>query len=174
MKVVRIAGSNNSGKTTTLEYLVRDLTYRGYRVITAKDFTDTRFSVDKEGRNTMRHRVAGSQLVIARGIHETGFLYQRRLSVREMLEGLDFDYCVLEGFDNVNLPTIVTLKDLTDADRYINENTFAISGVVANTINISDFKGIPVYNGILESRRLTDLVIEKVGDYDRDEPSLCD
>ena len=164
MKVFKINGVHNSGKTTTLEYIVRDLRYRGYSVASAKDFTDKNFCLDKEGQNTLRHRIAGSEAVIARGIKETGIFFQSHMHVSEMLKYLNFDYFVLEDFENVLVPNIVTARTFEEADLFINDKTLAISGVVANQAEIKEYKGVPLYNGILSSRQLTDLIIEKVQD----------
>ncbi|MEG1711387.1 MAG: molybdopterin-guanine dinucleotide biosynthesis protein MobB [Clostridia bacterium] len=174
MKVFRICGEDNSGKTTTLEYVVRELTYRGFNVASAKDFTDKNFCVDQQGKNTLRHRIAGSKVVVARGLNETGILLQHRLTVCEFLEKLDYDFCVLEGFDNINLPKIVTARNYDEADKYIDKYTFALSGVAANAANITDYRGVLVYNGILAAKKLTDKIIEVVQDYNPNEPSLKD
>lgn len=175
MKVFRICGKDNSGKTTTLEYIIRSMTSRGLNVCTGKDFTDRDFTIDKLGKNTMRHRIAGSKAVVARGIMETNLLVQRRMGLNEILTHLDnYDYCILEGFDNANLPKIVTARTWEEADTFIDKNTIAISGVVANDLTISEYKGVPVYNGILAYHKLVDMLLETIKDCDISDPSLND
>lgn len=54
-----IAGFKNSGKTTLVERLVKEMTSRGLRVSTVKH-SHHRFDLDQPGRDTFRHREAGA------------------------------------------------------------------------------------------------------------------
>ncbi len=58
-KVIGITGYKNTGKTTLLEGLVRNLTARGYRIATIKHAHHA-FDIDHEGRDSYRHRAAGA------------------------------------------------------------------------------------------------------------------
>jgi molybdopterin-guanine dinucleotide biosynthesis protein B len=61
-RLLGIAGYKNSGKTTLVERLVRELCARGYRVSTVKH-AHHGFDVDQEGRDSWRHRQAGASEV---------------------------------------------------------------------------------------------------------------
>jgi molybdopterin-guanine dinucleotide biosynthesis adapter protein len=61
-KVIGITGFKNSGKTTLLERLVRNLTARGYRIATIKHAHHA-FDIDHQGRDSYRHRAAGAREV---------------------------------------------------------------------------------------------------------------
>ncbi|MBU0609820.1 MAG: molybdopterin-guanine dinucleotide biosynthesis protein B [Armatimonadetes bacterium] len=56
---VRVIGPKNSGKTCLVEALVRELSARGLRVGTVKHDAH-QFEIDHEGKDTWRHRQAGS------------------------------------------------------------------------------------------------------------------
>jgi molybdopterin-guanine dinucleotide biosynthesis adapter protein len=58
-RLLGIAGYKNSGKTTLVERLVKELCARGYRVSTVKH-AHHGFDVDQEGRDSWRHRQAGA------------------------------------------------------------------------------------------------------------------
>ena len=60
--IVCIVGASNSGKTTFLEKLIPELCNRGYRVGTVKHDVHG-FEMDKEGKDTWRHREAGASSV---------------------------------------------------------------------------------------------------------------
>lgn len=62
MKRVHIVGRKNSGKTTLIVDLVRHLTANGYRVGTIKH-THHHHELDTPGKDSHRHRVAGSAVV---------------------------------------------------------------------------------------------------------------
>jgi molybdopterin-guanine dinucleotide biosynthesis protein B len=59
MRVFGVTGWKNSGKTTLVEALVRELTGRGWRVATVKHAHHD-FDIDKEGTDSFRHRKAGA------------------------------------------------------------------------------------------------------------------
>ncbi|MEK6758431.1 MAG: molybdopterin-guanine dinucleotide biosynthesis protein B [Deltaproteobacteria bacterium] len=57
--IVSIVGSSGSGKTTLLVKVISELVARGYRVATLKHDAH-RFEIDKEGKDSWRHKQAGS------------------------------------------------------------------------------------------------------------------
>ena len=62
-KVVNIVGSSsNVGKTYLLEGLIKELKIRGYSIATIKHDVHG-FDMDKEGKDTWRHRKAGAEQV---------------------------------------------------------------------------------------------------------------
>ena len=61
--IVSIVGTSNSGKTTLIEKLVPELVRRGYRVATIKHDIHG-FEVDREGKDSWRHKQAGAHTVI--------------------------------------------------------------------------------------------------------------
>jgi molybdopterin-guanine dinucleotide biosynthesis protein B len=62
MRVFGVTGWKNSGKTTLVEALVRELTGRGRKVATVKHAHHD-FDIDKEGTDSFRHRQAGAKEV---------------------------------------------------------------------------------------------------------------
>jgi molybdopterin-guanine dinucleotide biosynthesis protein B len=61
--ILSIVGKSDSGKTTLIEKLVPELTRRGYRVATVKHDIHG-FEVDREGKDSWRHKQAGAHTVI--------------------------------------------------------------------------------------------------------------
>lgn len=61
--IVSIVGTSDSGKTTLIEKLVPELVRRGYRVATIKHDVHG-FEVDREGKDSWRHRQAGAHTVV--------------------------------------------------------------------------------------------------------------
>lgn len=76
--IVSIVGRRNSGKTTVLEALIAELTRRGLRVGALKHSAHG-FDMDREGKDTWRHRRAGAQAV--------GIMSARELAVVRTLDG---------------------------------------------------------------------------------------
>lgn len=160
MKLFSIIGITKSGKTTTIENIIRELRKRRYTVGSVKEIHFEAFAIDTPGSNTDRHRKAGSQLVTARSNYETDILYDRRLKLPEIMRHYDFDYVVLEGVTDTCAPKIITAHNTGEVDERLDGTVFAISGKLANTMR--EYKGLPVISAITECERLVDLVIEKV------------
>lgn len=106
---VRIIGPKNSGKTCLVEALVRELSSRGLRVGTIKHDAH-QFEVDYPGKDTWRHRQAGSvatlicsssKLALMRDVAEAP-------RVSELVEDYfgDCDLVVVEGYKSDEGPAI--------------------------------------------------------------------
>ena len=61
-KIIALVGKPDSGKTTLLEKLLPELNRRGYRIGTVKHHVH-KFEMDKEGKDTWRHKQAGASTV---------------------------------------------------------------------------------------------------------------
>ncbi|NLJ58324.1 MAG: molybdopterin-guanine dinucleotide biosynthesis protein B [Tissierellia bacterium] len=162
MKVFSVIGISKSGKTTTIENIIKELTNRNYSVGSVKEIHYEKFKMDTEGTNTYRHKEAGSQLVTARGIYETDILFQRQLTIDEILSFYHQDFVVLEGVGDKNIPKIITAHTIEEIEERLDEDTFAISGRISNSRE--DYKGIPVINSKTQLDRLVDLIEEKAKD----------
>ena len=67
-KVVNIIGSgSNVGKTYIMEGIIKELKSRGLSIATIKHDVHG-FDIDKEGKDTYKHRKAGSETVISEKI----------------------------------------------------------------------------------------------------------
>jgi molybdopterin-guanine dinucleotide biosynthesis protein B len=171
MRVFSVYGITQSGKTTTIENIIRELKKRRYSVGSVKEIHFEKFAIDKEGTNTYRHRMAGSELVTARGYKETDILFQRMLSMDEILRFYHHDFVVLEGVTDCNVPKIVTAHNTAEVDERLDETVFAISGRLAN--DIEDYKGIPVISAVDNIEGLVDLIEQKVYEKLPDFPPEC-
>lgn len=156
MKVISVYGYSSSGKTTTVECLIRELKRRNYSVGTVKDIHYEEFAMDTEGSNTDRHRKAGAGLVTARGLHETDILYKERLPVQEILKFYTQDFVILEGVTDFDVPKILCATNTEDVEKRMDSSVFALSGVIAN--EITGYKKLPVINAMYNIEKLTDLV----------------
>ena len=175
MKVFSINGLTKSGKTTTVENVIRELKARGYSVGSVKEIHFHEFKIDVEGTNTDRHKKAGAELVTARGMYETDVLYPTMLPIEKILSFYDQDYVILEGVNDINAPKIVTAHDEDGIEQKLDYRTMAISGVIANSL--TEYKGLPVIHCINETKRLVDMIEEVVPellpDFDSDCCTAC-
>ncbi len=160
MRIFSVFGITKSGKTTTAENLIRELTQRRYSVGSIKEIHYEAFAIDTEGTNTDRHKKAGARLVTARGMHETDILFPEPLALEKILSFYDHDFVVMEGVEDTCAPKIITAHSTDEVDERLDETVFALSGVLANTM--SEYRGLPVIHPVHDAQRLADLVEEKV------------
>lgn len=160
MKVFSIIGISKTGKTTTIENIIKELKRRRYSVGSIKEIHFEKFEIDTKGSNTYRHRMAGSELVTARGYKETDILYSRKLSVDEILKHYNYDYVLMEGVTDVIAPRIVTAENVQQIEEKLDDYVFAISGKISN--EIENYKGIPVINSFEKINDLVNLIENKV------------
>lgn len=160
MKVFSVTGLTGSGKTTTIEKLIGELKNRGFSVGTVKEIHNDQFKLDIEGKNTYRHRKAGSEIVTARASQETDIMYRGHKNIYEVLSHYDTDYVILEGARDIVAPEIACCSE--NGTPIISPLTFALSGRIAN--NINEYQGLPVISAVNDLANLTDLILERVPD----------
>lgn len=176
MKIITVFGYSGSGKTTTIEEIIKELTGRGYSVGTVKDIHNEEFSMDNEGTNTDRHKKAGATLVAARGLAETDILYQSQLPIQDILKHYNQDYVILEGDSGASAPMIITGKSVQELDEKFKQSegrtVIAVSGVVSTMLQT--YKKLPVIDGLTEIVKLVDLIEEKAMDWDGNPSGVVD
>ena len=101
-RVIGVAGFKNSGKTTLVEKLVKELTAQGFRISTVKHAHHS-FDLDVEGKDSFRHRVAGATEVAVISQQRWAIMHELRSeeppSLQEMLAKLaPCDLVIIEGY----------------------------------------------------------------------------
>jgi len=174
MKVFSVCGISKSGKTTSIEFIIRELSARGYRVGSVKEIHYEAFAIDPSPTsNTHRHSAAGAGLVCARGLNETAMLYPQKLSMEKILSFYenDCDWVVLEGVSDIPIPTIVTALGEEDLEQKFSDMTFCISGRIAD--QMQEYRGLPAISAVEHISELVDLIERKVYDKLPDFPPEC-
>ena len=70
IRAVAVVGTKKSGKTTTTETLIRELTKRGYKIATIKHVPEPDFTIDTPGKDTWRHAQAGAKTIVSAAPNE--------------------------------------------------------------------------------------------------------
>ena len=111
MKVVGFAGFSGAGKTQLVERLIPALKLMGLRVSVAKHAHHD-FDIDREGKDTYRHRQAGAFEVIVASDRRLALMREfeqpARMNVHHLLAELfeGVDWVLVEGFKESNLQKI--------------------------------------------------------------------
>jgi molybdopterin-guanine dinucleotide biosynthesis protein B len=111
--IVSIVGKSDSGKTTLIEKIVPELVRRGYRVTTVKHDLHG-FEIDKEGKDSWRHKRAGAQGVIISSPQKVALIrdVDRDMSLEELRDFFDGDADLIlsEGFKKDIQPKIEVFR----------------------------------------------------------------
>jgi len=108
--IISVVGRSNSGKTTLLEKLIRELTARGRRIGTIKHHFHGPVEVDVPGKDSWRHRQAGARVVALASrdtlfiVGETPAEWPLQQIAHQTL--FDVDLILTEGFKSGPMPKI--------------------------------------------------------------------
>ncbi len=123
MKIIAVVGTKNTGKTTLVTKIVKELVERGFEVGTIKY---SHHSFDMSDRDTGKHKKAGATIVAGTG-KETFFTMDGGMELENVLSMMEFiknlDFVVLEGFKTSNYAKIST-SDFNDEFTIANVNVF--------------------------------------------------
>jgi len=131
--IVSIVGKSDSGKTTLLEKVVRELKSRGYRIATIKHDAHS-FEIDHEGKDSWRHKKAGAHMTIISSAEKIAMVvdsdHDHDLNeIREkFIDGVDL--IITEGYKRENHPKIEVFRSELKRELLCqkDDNLIAIAG----------------------------------------------
>lgn len=119
---------SNSGKTTLMEKLIREMTRRGYQVGAIKSDCHG-FEIDKRGKDSWRFTQAGAKATAVIGPTQYALIRQTVTKhgleqIASMMEGMDI--ILVEGFKMADKPKIQVIPQAKGGDYSLMENLVAI------------------------------------------------
>ena len=120
MKIYGVTGWKNSGKTGLMERLVSEFVKRGFSVSTIKH-AHHNFDVDRSGKDSHRHRVAGAREVMLSSRNRFALMHELRAEDEPSLEVLlaklsPVDLVLIEGFKRDRHAKIETFRAVTGTE----------------------------------------------------------
>jgi len=110
--VISVVGRSNSGKTTLVEKLIKELNERGYKVGTIKHDAHS-FDIDVPGKDSWRHTQAGANPAVISSPEKLAMVkkVKQEMSLDEIVERYvgDVDIVITEGFKSQDKPKIEVL-----------------------------------------------------------------
>jgi molybdopterin-guanine dinucleotide biosynthesis protein B len=170
-KVVSVIGTKKSGKTTTTENLITELTIRGYRVAAIKHVPEREnFTIDTPGKDTFRYAAHGAKTIIVVSANEIATIEKLSAELvpfHDLIEKCSGnDIVLVEGLKQTvakkpDIPKIAVVKTEEEAKKAQQAYTpvIAFSGPYNTSKLISS---IPYINGLENPEKLADLIEEKV------------
>ena len=157
-KIVNVVAScSNTGKTVLIEGLIKEIKNRGYTVATIKHDVHG-FDIDKEGKDTWRHRKAGAEAVIISSKERMALIreVQEEIPLEELIKQVeDFDFIIIEGYKKSKYRKLevyrqgISNKIITPKEKLIG---------VASDVSLS-LEGVRVVN-LNNYEEIANLVIE--------------
>ena len=108
-----VASCSNVGKTTLIEGLIKELRKRGYSFSTIKHDVHG-FDMDKEGKDTWRHRKAGAEQVCISSKNRFAMIkeVEEELALDSIINDIsETDFIIVEGYKNSNLRKIEVARE---------------------------------------------------------------
>lgn len=143
--VISFVGTSNSGKTTLLVEVVKQLKLRGYRVAVVKH-SHHDFDIDQPGKDSWRFTQAGSNLVAISSPSKVALVEQVEVEptlsqLAEQVKG-KADILLVEGYKNGNNAKVLLKRREPDRqDLYLKEEpllTISASPSVLGTLEFND------------------------------------
>lgn len=158
-----LGAGRESGKTTTMEALVKELTSRGYRVGAIKQIHEEDFSMDKPEKDTWRIAEAGACIVVAAAPREVAAIKrlqgeERFTEALKLIQGEKLDIILVEGNPPMDVPKIFVARSPEAARRImpkVSGKILCISSLSTEKFGKKEFK---VYHPLKDVKRMADLI----------------
>jgi len=166
MQVIAVVGSKKSGKTTTLENLIKELTERGYKVAAIKHIAEPGFTIDTAGKDTWKFAKAGAKTIVSMATNEIATIEKgttESLSLEKLLKKCrGNDIVLIESFKKhvalkENISKIVVTKSKKEATNALQtfKPILAFSGPYSTeTLGFT----APYADGLKNPQKLVDII----------------
>ena len=159
IKIISFIGYSHSGKTETIESLIKYFRAKKIQVIALKHTDRPNFTIDTPGKNTWRYTQAGAQMIISHSIEETAFLLNSEISQETLLklvkllledqqsplnEGIGLKsgsnpqvetILILEGFRKIKGSKILCIKDVSEISEQLAPDIKIITGAISTILS---------------------------------------
>jgi len=158
--VLSIVGSSDCGKTTLLENLIRELSGRGYKVGTIKHDVHG-FDIDKEGKDTYRHKQAGAHSVLISSPWKYALISdvdsEKPLDEIAGFMPLELDIILTEGFKSADKPKIEIFRK-NHSDELLCADNPSLVAVATNDKNNNTLEGIKNILDLDNTKEIADFI----------------
>jgi molybdopterin-guanine dinucleotide biosynthesis protein B len=169
-QVIAVVGTKKSGKTTTIENLIRELTKRGYKIAAIKHVPEPDHTIDTPGKDTWRYAQAGAKTIVTAAAGEIATIERIPLETVKLdaliRKCIGSDVVFIEGLKKKvakrkNIAKIVVSKTMDEAMNAVEvyKPILAFSGPYS-TKNLN-FE-IPYVNALENSEELADIIETKL------------
>ena len=169
MKTFGLVGWSGSGKTTLVTALLPELIGRGYIVSTMKH-THHNFDIDKKGKDSFEHRMAGANEVLITGSSRWAMLHENRNapepSIEQLLDRMeDVDLVLIEGFKSHCHQKLEVFRPAVGKPLLAREDKTIVA--IASDAQVSDLTGLVAKDVIIINlnniKAVADFIVKQTG-----------
>lgn len=155
--IISVVGKSGSGKTTLIEKLIPELKKRGYRIAVIKHAFH-QFDIDKEGKDSWRHRAAGADTVIVASQGRIAMVKNHNSEKIDTMKAYfsDTDMVITEGYKRENKPKIEIFRAAAHTEPLCRGNSDLIALVTDTDADLN----VPRF-GLEDIEKLADFIEEK-------------
>jgi len=128
-----VATKSNTGKTTLIEKLIKNLKLKNYSVGVLKHDAH-KFDIDKEGKDSFKFSMAGADNVIISSFEKLAMIkkVEKEVPIDEILLLFkDIDIVLIEGYKNNNYPKIEVHRKGVDSNLLCKNPLYKFSQIIA-------------------------------------------
>lgn len=149
---IAFTGPSNSGKTTLVEKIAREL-IKERKVAIIKNDPKDKAQFDTEGKDSYKFSQTGAEVVITSPTRTTYFS-QREKTLEEIVEMIhDFEILLVEGLKTLPLPRIAVFRNKIDESYFVCSEAIAID----ETIDLANY-AIPDHIDILDLNNTAQII----------------
>jgi molybdopterin-guanine dinucleotide biosynthesis protein B len=127
---VAFTGPSNSGKTTLIINLSKQLQEDGYTVAIIKHDPQDKAKFDKEGKDSYKFSQTGADVAVV-SPNKTTILKKNSSTINRIIESFDdFDFLLVEGLKTLPLPRICIQRDSISEQYFELSDTIATDGSI--------------------------------------------
>jgi molybdopterin-guanine dinucleotide biosynthesis protein B len=169
VKIFGLVGWSGSGKTTLVTALLPELIRRGYSVSTMKH-THHNFDIDKKGKDSFEHRMAGAKEVLLTGSSRWAILHENRNTIEPSIEQLldrleDVDLVLIEGFKSYGHQKLEVFRPSVGKPLIARDDQSIVA--IASDVQISDLTDLVdknmVFINLDDTKAIADFIVEQTG-----------
>ncbi len=163
--VFGVVGWKNSGKTTLMSRLIRELSHRGYAVSVIKH-AHVNFDVDHPGRDSFKMREAGACQVILSSPRRFALMRELGDAPEMTLENLlqsagSCDVILVEGYKVANYPKIEIRRDGARSREPLSKEFPGVVAIASDRPH-DESEALPTFQ-VDDIRAISEFVIELLG-----------
>ncbi|MCF6150574.1 MAG: molybdopterin-guanine dinucleotide biosynthesis protein B [Candidatus Kuenenia sp.] len=156
--IISFVGKSNSGKTTLIVKIIKELKLRGYKVATIKH-THHNVDMDTKGKDSWKHSQAGADAVIILSENKMGLFRttSKRVPLKEMVETYlrDFDIIILEGYKTEPIPKIEVLRT-ENSNQMVCKNDEHLIAVISDQDPMINVPYLPINT---DTKKIVDFIL---------------
>ena len=147
MRVVSFSGPSNSGKTTLIEKIVKEL-ISSFSITVVKNDPSDKSRLDEEGKDSYRFYQAGADVILT-SPKKTAYFFHSRTSIFDIINSCKSDFLFIEGYKHLDIPRVVVFRKFIDESYFKFASVFAVKDVDTSKLD-KEVYNLDDVNSIIE------------------------